>query len=1637
MSDQNANNSNLAEAGRQGEENPKAGAFWRWLRLGVLGLAVLFTLLFLLFQLPFVQNWMVDRVTRTLSQTLNTRVSIDEVRLSWMNRLKMENIYIEDFNCDTLLYGNHLYVDFTTNPLTLLRQGLTVERLELYGARFNLRRLEGEYRNNLQSMLEKLFAAPGERKRDRKPFQMVLRSLNLRDVRFLQEDLVRGKREAYYVGDGYFRIEEMDLPGHYISLKRVRLKQPEIQLEKYPENPITQSLGAALADADTSRRDTLGWRFEIDKFKLSEGLFTFDNYQKAPEKRSPPDQLDYDHLNVFDINIDIENFSFDNWLFQGHLRGVTLEEKSGFVLNELSADDALVGPESTQLNGMRIVTPYSQIGDTLIFEYDQYEDYTDFPDRVEMDGRLNQARVAIRDIIKFAPGLNDNAFFRANRSEVIRIDGQMAGQVNNLRGRNLNLQLADGSRLVGRFNSRNLAKKNEEILNLRLQRLQTSMPTLRQLVPNLDLPSNFDKLGQLDFSGSFDGFFSDFVAYGDLRTDLGRAQLDMQMKLQGGRTQARYSGEMSLERFDLGRWTGDDNFGEVTISGRVIDGQGLTGESANATLTAQINSLVYRGYFYENAQIEGALKRNRFDGAFSIKDDNIDFNFNGEINLSREIPTYEFEAAVNKLDLQNLNLTKRQLVMGGAVDLNLRNKTLSELEGNLSVRNLRINHRGEEQYQVDSVVIESEFTDSTGNKRFSVDSDLMQANIEGRFDVTQLPDALLQYFVRNYPAFAKKLGIPAADEPLKPHQFGYDIRLTNSKGINRLFAPALDTLKNLRLRGYYDNQKDSLLVDVSAPRLQLGQVEMEDIVLIFDALQGAGTMDFAVDSTTINGKTGFSPIIALSILNQDTIQFGLNYATPTRSYLDNLNLNGQLFIVDSTDIQLEFDQSNLVILESIWNIEADNYVRIGQDTIDTQHFQLQRGDKRIRLETLGARGLKLSLLEMDFADLNPLLAYDPLQFSGHYDIYAQVNDVFNLQELHFTASADTLFINGDDWGKLRLDVRGPDLKQPMESYLSLTKGASQILAEGAFNPTTAEVENPTLQQQANYLDFQVTLSGFPLRFGEYFIGKEVSGITGAVDAKLRVNGLPEKPNIGGNITIADGGVTIDYLQTHYRFDQALIQVDNQIFDATGVRLFDRYGHPATIYGGIRHDHLRDFRIAAKLSTSRFLALDTEKEDNELFYGHALGKGEIWFTGDFQRTDIYANATVGDSTEFIIPVSSERDASDISFVRFVDKNVNRRQTEPSNNPDELRGVRLEMDLTITDEAVAKIVFDEQAGDIIEGAGRGDIQIIVPRTGDFSMYGNYIIEEGDYLFTLYNLVNKDFRIRKGGRINWDGDPFGATIDLEAEYKDLEAPVANFLTEYLASAEADLKNEASKPTQVNLTMDLEGQLLQPVINFDIGFPNLRGQLQNFTESKLRLLKQDQNELNKQVFGLIVAGQFIPSGFSNFQGSEILYNTVSEFLSNQLSLLITELFSEFIGEGEVLSSIDFDIAYNQYQSVDLGDGQNVNRGDELQLRLKQNFFNDRLSILVGGDIDIGGAYRATTGTSGTFVGNDLVIEYMLNRDRSLKLRVYQLLEPDVGGGRRLEIGTGLSFRREFNSFSQFLNSLKLAFSKTEKPAS
>jgi len=1618
---------------REEEEGGLAQVGWparlaSWFRRGAFLSLTFFTLTLLLIQIPSVQNWLVDRITQTLSKQLETTVRIDKVDLNFFDEFTLQGIYIEDYYQDTLLYSRELTANFDLNPFVWMRRGLEIETLRLEGARLSLHRPEGAANDNLQQLLLRLF--PADTTREKRPFRLNLKEVVLREVRFEKEDAVKGSYLYAFMPEGRLRLNRLALHEELIDVKEINLQEPRIVISNSEAHPLPKPQLTAIDGPPDSlaAADTSAMLIRVNAFTLTGGSLEMHNYRKAPVKETPDDVLDFNHLDVFDIDIDIRDFSFSDWNFKGVVNNIALRDGSGFQLEQLSVREALVSPTRVELNDLDLITPYSHLEDTLHFKYREYADFKEFPDKVLMDIRLNQAAVAVRDIITFAPKLEANAFFGDNQDEVLRMDGRISGRVNNLRGRDLNIGLADGSRLIGNFSSRNLAVRNGEFLNLRLDRLKTSMRTLRQLIPRFNPPENFNRLGQIDFSGSFDGFFVDFVAYGELRTNLGAARMDMRMNLKEGREKASYSGNITLEDFDLGAWSDNPNLGKISFNSKVINGSGLIGEQARAILIANIESFIFKGYSYENAYLEGELRWNRFIGSFNIEDENIDFAFRGDINLSEGVPRYEFSASIRKVDLQKLNLSKKDLVLSGDVILDLRNRTLADLEGEARVTNFNIRHDQDSLYTIDSIQLSSVKVDTLGNKNFSIRSDVVDVDIDGRFDVQQVPEALIRFFYRNYPLFSHHLGIQPSQNVLNPNEFSYDIHITDTKGINRIFHEQLGRLQDVRLKGRYAGLQDSLYADLALPQLEFGKFKFIDVVVLLDAVGDQGDLELAVDSTVLNEKRGFPSVALLSFLDKDTLTFGVTYdAAETPSVLEQINLDGRLFVLDSTYMQVEFDQSRLVILESLWNINADNYVRFGNKTVETKNFTLTKDEKVIKLESFNQRGLKLSLLHLDFSYIDEVWDYDPLDFGGEYNVYALVKDVFEMEDISASAVADTFYVNGDDWGNLRFDALAADLEHPVTGYLSITKDTAQLIAEGSFNIKSAPGEDVPIEQQVNYFDFQINISGYPLSFSEYFIGETVTNTIGSFNADLHLFGLPAEPNVEGNIIARNGGVTIDYLQTRYTFDVSHVEVDNHLFNATGTILTDKYGHQAKVYGGVRHNHLRDLGFMARLSTERFLAIDTKKEDNNTFYGHALGNGEIWFSGSFKQPDIYIDAEVGDSTELIIPINSEADASELSYIQFVDKS-----SEGKRNSDlselELSGVSLEMDLSISPEATVKLVFDEQAGDIIKGAGRGNIRIIVPRSQEnFQMSGNYVIEEGDYLFTLYNVVNKNFRVRQGGTINWTGDPFGAEIDLVAEYNGLNTSVANFIAEYLVNASPDLKNEASNSTEVDLTMHLRGELMSPVINFDIGFPNLRGTLQSYTDSKLRLLKQDQNELNKQVLGLIIAGQFIPSDINTFSGSEIIYNTVSEFVSNQLSLLLTELFSEFIDEGAVLSGIDFDIAYTQYQNVDLGEGQGVNRGDELEVRLRQNFFNDRLSILVGGNIALSTNVPTVPGANtGAFVGNDLVIEYVLNKDRSLKLRVYQLLEPDIGGGRRLEIGTGLSYRKEFESFGEFLKSIR-----------
>jgi hypothetical protein len=162
------------------------------------------------------------------------------------------------------------------------------------------------------------------------------------------------------------------------------------------------------------------------------------------------------------------------------------------------------------------------------------------------------------------------------------------------------------------------------------------------------------------------------------------------------------------------------------------------------------------------------------------------------------------------------------------------------------------------------------------------------------------------------------------------------------------------------------------------------------------------------------------------------------------------------------------------------------------------------------------------------------------------------------------------------------------------------------------------------------------------------------------------------------------------------------------------------------------------------------------------------------------------------------------------------------------------------------------------------------------------------------------------------------------------------------------------------------------------------------------------------------------------------VVVNTVSEWLSNYVSLLLNDLVKNAFGENSAISRFDFDVAYNNYRNASLDAAASNTRGQAFEFTVSRDF-TDRFSLRADLNVLSNDVFRTAT-SSGTFVGNNLVLEYVLNDSRTLKIRGYERLEPDIAGGRRLQVGTGLSWRREFDTLKEFFEGFKKDVDKAKK---
>lgn len=1585
-----------------------------------LGTFVFFILFLLaLIQSYWFQNWAIQKVTSYLSSELNTTVKIDHIGIDILSNLTLDGLYIQDLRQDTLLYAEKLRVDYDLMWKTLSGDGLTINGLMLENARINLYRGIYDQNNNAQFLIDYFVGTkPKDPNKTKKPFDLRVQYVSFKKIDFRQKDIVAGNEIYAFLDEGAIGIDQMNLLDNCIQIRSIEFIQPSViikQKEKHPlpERDTTPELKLVSNKSATAKAPL---HITLDRFRLSGGHIVFDNYRASAAHKTPANLIDFNHLDLSSLNFDIDDLDMLDEELNATLTGISVKENSGFILDKLAATHFRFSPRSIELNDFVLKTPFTELRDTLQFRFKTLSDFNDFNNKVRINAVLYDSHLALKDLMPFDRKIAENDFFIKNQTEQFKIKGKITGKVNRLSADSLQID-TKGLSLQGNLNLNDVTDPNNVFISFKINKLASDINTVKLFSGLKELPSGVEKLNHFNFNGFFYGFPYDFSAQGHLSTALGLADMDIVYKPDERIGKSVYNGGVSLSNFDLKTFTGNDDFGKVTLETHVSNGTGFTASSAEADLSAKIKSFAYKGYTYENLIYKGKLDSKLIDGAFSIQDKNIDFKFDGTIDLRDSLPRYDFQAQINHIYLQPLNLSKERIDVAGDVEISLIGNKPDNIVGVTRIKHAKAFFKGQ-PLELDSLLINAAF-DESRTRKITFNSNILKGFISGDFNFARLPKSLQNYMVYYHPQIAKRLNISPDPLLVGNDKIDFELDIDNTQNFTRLIHKDLDTIRGVHIDGSFDNVNQSLRLSSLFQSINFQNIKLTDFGYNVNLEQGKGDVDVQLYHTNIQDKYHINLITILGKLQGDDLLFDIN-GNRVSGELDSLNLNG-MFSVQPDYFQVGFLQSKFTLLGERWFVNKDNYLRFDKGFIDTKNFNIQSGKRSISLTSIEKYGLNLNIKGFDFSIIDKLLKDDRFAFKGEFEVDARVENIFKLNDISAVINADTLNWNNRDWGKFRLDAHLQNLKSPLRTALFITKNDEQISLEGFYVLPGNTYTTKKKVYGGNYVHTTLTTSNVPMVWISYLIGSGVSDMKGKVDAQMLVDGPLNDIQLDGKVRVQDAAFKIDYLNTTYFIKDDTARITTTLIDATGAKIYDETGNFATIEGGLTHKLFDKMRLKCVIDSKdkNVLVMNTTKAQNETYYGKAIGQVRVRFSGSFSRTFIdVERAVTAKGTQLNIPVSNAQEAKAVTFVKFREKNV---VNDGNGKKQKVKtsGLGFSMTLNMTEDADCRIIFNEQTGDVIQGRGAGLLNINVPIEGDFSMKGDFTFTEGKYLFTIrqqFISVDKPFVLRPGGTVRWNGDPFDAKIDIWADYVSPSISPYELLAPYLTT---DLeKQNARTPTQVELAMNMTGNLLKPDIAFDIRLPQLIGQMKNYADSRINTIKQDMAEMNRQVFAVIVLGGFLPSdqqtvGIGGVTSA--INNTLSGIISSQFTNYINSWLRDVIHNNGIVSGVDLNI--NTNTGVDYADPtQGYN---SFQFRPRVNLFDNKLSIDAG--------FVTSELNNTTLISSDLAVEWYVTKDRQLRFRVYNRNVQDIQGQRN-RTGLGLNWRKDFDKWSDL-------FKKKKKP--
>ncbi len=1624
----------------------------------------LILLLLLTLSLPQTQRFLTHKAETYLGDKIKSKVRIEEIGVSFPKFIHLKNIYLEDRHQDTLFSCSSLKIDISL--WGLLSKEVNISAIEIEGSTAHVKRAKGDSAFNY-SFIPQAFSSPAAPKKTTssvsKPWIIFLGSVHLKDVFLTWHDEQGGLKADLHLGKLEADLETLNLPDRKLQFRNILLAETRVAIIQTPSRIVAKdtsrsapfdiglsglelskvnfsfldsskgvnldlSLGklSALVNkidllkqigdlnsvilSDTKfalrtrkvsdKSDAVssggpGWVFSLKKLELSGNTFSFDETDKKPKEQG----IDYSHLLISNITAGAKNIYVGGKLIKVELDQLALKEKCGLDLEKLKTrftyDSTLL-----ELAGLDLKTSRSHISDFLSLSFPSQQALRDSISSLLFKADLKNTLIGLNDILLFKPDLLDSSIFKKNTPAQIRLNALVNGTLAELQVHRFDFSTEQHTRVHFQGVLKNVLSSSSFYADIRLQEFSTARNDLQALFKPAAFPKSLQLPALLNLSGNFKGSLKEFVANADLHSSSGSLSADLILDTLSGNGQTHYDLNARATSLDLGAILKQPGIlGPVTFTATAV-GQGLDTNTLKATLSVCADSAFFKGYVYNNLTLDGQLEKQSFAGNVNLDDKNMVFNLTGNIDVGQH-PHYLCTLDLKGAELGALGFTKDGIRISALLTSDLNSARGKNMTGKVRlVKGLMI--KNNTPYPIDSMVLQSKYTEEGAD--ISLRSDFLTGDFKGNLLLSELP-ASFSKLIKTY----FNPGETPSTDHLQPQDFQFTLNLLHQDPFSALFVPGLTKLKSAYIKGSFDSEAKKLSLDAGVPQFAYQGILVDSLKLKFDS--DPGQMNYAIRLIQLSDSLmKIENMVLQGNIKQNNIAFGLQ--TSKRDHSEMISLAGNLK-TKGNDYELRFDPE-LVLNKKRWVMNQSNYLLWGTREFNAHQIVLSEGNQEISLSSEDSSGhspLKIKFKDFDISTFSQIIENDRTLVTGVLEGEVIIKD-------QNKRAAFTSDISLKDFAYLERPIGTITLHSDNE--ISADQFTLKLLLNGNENDLSLD-GNYTAGSKTNNLNFKLDIRNLNPASAEPFISGNVTRLSGGVSGSMAITGNAESPNMQGSLKLTQCTLKPAILNSLLMIPEGKLLFTPGRVQFSSFTLLDSLNHKAVLSGYADLHDFSNIPFDLKLKTNNFLALNTTAKDNPLYFGTVYLDSDIHLHGtpDAPVADVIMRLNKGTSITYMNPVDagvSEESKGVVEFVDtansfFLQKNIMARQDVAVEKKKNITGIQLNAVIAVDKSTKLKIILDPSSGDSLVAIGSAQLTFTLDPNGRTSLNGRYKLSDGSYHLAIDEVIRRNFKIESGGTITWSGDLMDADIELSAVYKVHTSPLDLVQSQLAGMSEAQ-KNTFRQNLNFLVYLKMSGPIARPDLSFDIKLPTDQVSSLNGTiTSKLEQLRADETEMNKQVFALLALNRFLAEDpLDNSGGNNALSSTArssaGKLLSDQLNTL----------SGKYVKGVDLNLGVESYEDYSTGQGQ---ERTQVQMALSKSLFNSKVTVKVGGNVDVEGD-RAKQNNASDVAGN-VDIQYKLTNDGTYKLKGFRqndYLNPIEG--EVTKTGFGVIFTKDFNRIKE-----------------